>query len=63
MIYEKNEFVKETGLSEKDIKELKEAYVKKYAVEKGWKYDKLSSEQLNEIVQQEGYKKAGLLLS
>lgn len=63
MEYNKKDFVKETGLSENDIKELKEAYVKKYAIEKGWKYKKLSTEQLNEIYQQDGYKKAGLLLS
>lgn len=63
MDYSKKDFVKETGLSENDTKELKEAYAKKYAVEKGWEFDNLSSEQLNEIYQQDGYKKAGLLLS
>ena len=63
MDYKKEDFVKETGLTDKDVKELKEAYAKKYAIEKGWEYDKLSSDQLNEIYQQEGYKKAGLLLS
>lgn len=63
MDYSKKDFVKETGLSEKDVKELKEAYAKKYAIEKGWEFDNLSSEQLNEIYQQDGYKKAGLLLS
>ena len=63
MDYKKNDFVKETGLTDKDVKELKEAYAKKYAIEKGWKFDNLTSEQLNEIYQQDGYKKAGLLLS
>ena len=63
MDYNKKEYVKETGLTDKDVKELKEAYIKKYAVEKGWEYDKLTTEQINEIYQQDGYKKAGLLLS
>lgn len=63
MNYNEKNFVKETGLTEKDVQELKEAYAKKYAVMKGWDYSNLSSEQLNEIQQQDGYKKAGLLLS
>ena len=63
MDYEKKDFVKETGLTEKEVQELKEAYAKQYAVMKGWDYSNLSSDQLNEIQQQEGYKKAGLLLS
>lgn len=61
--YKKEDFVKETGLTEKDVKELKEAYAKKYAIEKGWEFGNLSTDQLNEIYQQDGYKKAGLLLS
>ena len=63
MDYSKDEFVKETGLSEKDLYELKEAYVTKYANLKGWDSSKLSQEQLTEIYQQDDYKKAGLLLS
>ena len=58
-----NKLIKETGLSDKEMKELKEAYVKKYAIENGLDYDNLTNEQLNEIRSQEGYKQAGLLLS
>lgn len=63
MDYKKEDFVKETGISEKEIQELREAYVKMYAEQKGWNSDKLSLIQLNEIQQQDGYKKAGLLFS
>jgi hypothetical protein len=62
-IYANDEFIKETGLSEKDIQELKEAFVEKYANRKGWDSTKLSKDQLTEIYQQEEYKKAGLLFS
>lgn len=58
-----DKLIKETGLSEKDLNELKEAYKEKYAKMKGWDKDNLTMEQLNEIVQQPEYKKAGLLLS
>jgi 5-bromo-4-chloroindolyl phosphate hydrolysis protein len=61
--YTKDEFIKETGLSEKDIQDLKEAFVEKYATLKGWDKSNLTQEQLSEIYQQEEYKKAGLLFS
>jgi hypothetical protein len=63
MDYSKEDFVKETGLSEKDVNELKEAYVQKYASLKGWDSTNLTKEQLSEIYQQNEYKKAGLLFS
>lgn len=59
----KEDMIRETGLSEEDIKELKEAFVEKYAQQKGWDKDNLTQEQLMEIYQQDEYKKAGLLLS
>jgi len=61
--YTKDDFVKETGLSEKDVQELKEAFIEKYASFKGWDSNSLTSDQLSEIYQQEEYKKAGLLFS
>lgn len=61
--FTKKDYVKETGLSSKDIQELKEAFVEKYASTKGWDTNNLTSEQLSEIYQQEEYKKAGLLFS
>ena len=58
-----DKMIRETGLSEKDLFELKEAFIEKYAKLKGWDKEKLTTEQLNEIVQQPEYKSAGLLLS
>lgn len=59
----KNEMLRETGLSEKDIRDLREKFVEKYVREKGWNKSQLTTEQLNEIYQQDEYKKPGLLLS
>lgn len=63
MDYSKENYLKETGLSDKDIQELKEAYVNKYAIKKGWDSTNLNQEQLSEIYQQDAYKKAGMLFS
>lgn len=60
---ENDKLIKETGLSEKDLMELKEAFVEKYAKLKGWDKNNLTKEQLNEIFQQPEYQKPGLLLS
>lgn len=59
----KNEILKETGLTDKDIRDLREKFIEKYVNEKGWDKSNLTSEQLNEIYQQDEYKKPGLLLS
>ena len=59
----KEDYIKETGLSEKDIFEMKQAFIEKYANLKGWDSGNLTTEQLNEIYQQDEYKKAGLLFS
>ena len=61
--YTKEDFVKETGLSDKDTQELKEAFIIKYAKLKGWNSNKLTPKQLSEIYQQDEYKNGGLLLS
>ena len=58
-----DKLIKETGLNEKDLFELREVFVEKYAKMKGWDKDKLTTKQLNEIVQQPEYKTPGLLLS
>ena len=63
MEYSKEEFIKETGLSEKDLQELKEAFKEKFVAEKGWDKNNLSQEQLIELINQEGYKNAGKLFS
>ena len=59
----KNEILKETGLTQKDLIELREKFVEKYVMLKGWDKSKLTVEQLNEIHQQDEYKRPGLLLS
>jgi 5-bromo-4-chloroindolyl phosphate hydrolysis protein len=59
----RNEILKETGLTEKDLRELREKFVEKYVKEKGWEKSKLTMEQLNEIYQQDEYRRPGLLLS
>jgi len=56
----KEKFIKET---DKVVEDLKNQFVKNYAIKNGWSLDNLSSEQLNEITKQDGYKNAGLLLS
>lgn len=61
--FDSNDYIKETGLSEKDKQELKEAFVEKYADLKGWDKNNLTQDQLSEIYNQEEYKKAGLLFS
>ena len=58
-----DKMIKETGLSDKDLVELKEAFVEKYVIIKGWDKENLTSEQLNEIYSQDDYKRPGLLLS
>ena len=58
-----DKLIKETGLNEKDLFELKEAFIEKYAKFKGWDKENLTTEQLNEITQQSEYKSPGLLLS
>jgi len=55
--------IKESGLSDKDMNDLRESFVDKYANLKGWDKANLSSEQLNEIQTQDGFKNPGLLLS
>lgn len=59
----KNEILRETGLTDREIRELREKFVEKYVREKGWDKNHLTMEQLNEIYQQDEYKKPGLLLS
>lgn len=60
---EKEDFLKEGGISEKDLNDLRESFVDKYTKLKGWDRDILSGEQLLEIQSQDGYKKPGMLLS
>ena len=54
-------FVKETGLNETDLNEIRETFKVKYAYKKGWNPSKLTVEQLNEIQNQVEWKNPMLL--
>jgi Ca2+-binding EF-hand superfamily protein len=56
------ELIKNTGLTQKEINELREKFLNEYAKSKGWNPDELSTNQMLEIVSQKGYKSAGLIL-
>lgn len=58
-----SKLIKESGLSDEDINDLRESFINKYANLKGWDKENLSSEQLLEIQSQIGFKRPGLLLS
>lgn len=56
-------YLKNSGLSEKEIKSLREKFKMDYASEKGWDAKNLNTEQIFEIHSQNGWKTPGLLLS
>ena len=60
---DKKELIKETGLTDSDLQELRESFVEKYTMKMGWDKNDLSKDQLLEIQQQDGYRKPGMLLS
>jgi len=55
------QLIKETGLTTEDLQALRETFVSQYARKKGWNVDNLTTEQLNEIRNQKGYKMPLLL--
>ncbi len=58
------EYVKgDKSLTKEELTTLREKYIHEYSKKKGWNCDSLSSEQLLEIVQSNGYKNPGILLS
>ena len=58
------EYVKgDRSLTKEELTTLREKYIHEYSKKKGWNFDSLSSEQLLEIVQSNGYKNPGILLS
>ena len=52
-----------TKLSKQDETFLREKFVSQYARTKGWDSENLTPTQMLEIVQQNGYKNPGLILS
>jgi len=61
MDYSNENYVKETGLTDKDLELLRETFKVKYAREKGWNPNKLTQEQINEIKKQAEWSKPMLL--
>jgi len=56
-------YLKNSGLSENEIKLLREKFKMIYASEKGWDISNLTSEQIFEIQSQKDWRTPGLLLS
>ena len=50
------------GLSDQEITLLRERFVNEYSKKKGWNPKELSTTQMLEIVNERGYKNAGLIL-
>lgn len=61
MEYGKEFFVKETGLTDNELESIRETFKVKYAQKKGWKPENLTSEQINEIMNQDEWKNPLLL--
>ena len=51
------------NLTKEDMNLLREKFISEYARKKGWNKEKLSPDQMLEIVEQNGYKNPGLVLS
>ena len=51
------------NLSQEDLNHLREKFVVEYSRKKGWDKGQLSPTQMLEIVQQNGYKNPGMILS
>jgi Ca2+-binding EF-hand superfamily protein len=56
------ELIKNNGLTQKEIDQLREKFLNEYAKNKGWNPKELSTNQMLEIVSTKGYKTAGLIL-
>ena len=52
MKYDNQNFVKESGLTEKELELIRETFKVKYATKNGWNPKNLTAEQLNEIKKQ-----------
>jgi 5-bromo-4-chloroindolyl phosphate hydrolysis protein len=61
MEYSKEFFLKETGLTDNELNSIRETFKMKYAEIKGWDLKNLSSEQINEIMNQDEWKNPLLL--
>lgn len=57
------DLIKNETITEKEIQMLREQFKVKYAKSKGWDPNNLSTEQLLEITQQNGWRTPGLILS
>lgn len=55
--------IKDSALTESELKDLRESFVIQYATSKGWDPNKLTSDQLKEIFSDKRWQNPGLLLS
>jgi hypothetical protein len=55
------QLIRETGLTTDDLQSLRETFVAQYVRKKGWDVNNLTTDQLNEIRNQKGYKMPLLL--
>ena len=53
---EKYNLIEDSGLSEKELEELREMFKREYAKKKGWNPEDLTVEQLNEIASTDQWK-------
>ena len=58
-----NKMIKNDKLSQEDTNMLRERFISDYARKKGWDSSNLSPTQMLEIVQDNGYKNPGMILS
>jgi len=60
---DEQKMIKNDKISQDDQNMLRERFISEYARKKGWDKSNLSPTQMLEIVQQNGYKNPGLILS
>ncbi|MCK9477563.1 MAG: hypothetical protein M0R46_16735 [Candidatus Muirbacterium halophilum] len=53
----------QSGLSMTEISMLREKFIEEYSKEKGWNPKELTTQQMLEVVNQNGYKLPGMILS
>jgi hypothetical protein len=62
MDYSKEEMLKSGTQEQFDINEIREKFISKYCMSRGWDLRNLNPEQLNEIKNQKEYKNPGIIL-
>jgi hypothetical protein len=58
----KNNLIKSSGLSDKEVTMLREKFISEYSKDKGWNSKELTTHQMLEIATCKEYKNPGLIL-